>query len=167
MKKILLLTLCVLFVISMCSCGKDNEDFLEPVNFYYCNEEISYNSTSGVIHAEIREGADFGGDISEFLHAYLLGPQSDHLQTLIPSDVYLISCDIEEDVVNIKFSSHFSRLSGVKLTTACTALLMSIHDYMGAQTLNIYANNEKIDDKDVFTITVEDIVLIDTVATQE
>ena len=77
--------------------------------------------------------------------------------------VYVVSCQIDADRVILVMSSQFSNLSGIELTTACSALLMTIHDYTGAQTLQISAKDAQLDDKNEIILTMDDIVLIDTV----
>jgi len=167
MRKICLVLCCVLLLQILCSCADKNEEFENPVNFYYINKEISYNSPSGVIYAEKREGAGFHGNLTAFLHAYLQGPSDTELQTLIPSDVYLVSCSMEDNEASILFSTRFSKLSGVKLSTACTALLLTIHEYTGAETVKISAKDAKLDDEDVIVLSMDDIILMDSTSMNE
>jgi len=167
MKKICLLLCCVLFLQVFTACTGKNEEFEVPVNFYYCNRDIFYNSPSGVIQAEIREGVNFNDDLIAFLNAYLQGPISSELQSFIPSDAYLVSCSVRGDVAEVTFSSAFSRLSGVRLSMVCSAILMSAHDFSGVQTLHIQAKDALLDDKDEYVITLDELVLIDTATIEE
>lgn len=162
MKKICLLLCCILILQLLCSCSGNKEEFEYPVNFYYVNNEIFYNSASGVIQAEKREGKLFQNNLTAFLYTYLLGPASTELQSLIPTDVYLVSCSASDDVVNIVFNSRFSNLTGVKLSTACAAILMSVYDYTGIDTIRISAKDSKLEDKDVIVLSMDDIVLMDS-----
>lgn len=162
------LFLCILLLLSVCiGCSAKQDNFEQPVNFYYCKNEISYHSVSGVIAPEIRDGAGFHGNLSAFMHAYLRGPESAYLQTWIPSDVYLVSCEVADAELNLVFSSQFAKLSGVKLTTVCSAILLSLHDYTGIQILNISAKDTQLDEKDVLRFSMDDVILIDTVTIDE
>ena len=163
MKKLSLLICCALLAQLLCSCAAKKEEMKEPVNFYYCNSNIAYNSPTGVIQAEVRESAGFHGNLLAFLRAYLQGPVNSELKRFVPADVYVVSCQIDADRVILVMSSQFSNLSGIELTTACSALLMTIHDYTGAQTLQISAKDAQLDDKNEIILTMDDIVLIDTV----
>jgi len=162
MRKICILLCCVLILQLFCSCSGKREDFREPVNFYYGNKEISYNSPTGVIRAEVREGSSFHGNLTAFLLAYLLGPASTELYSFIPSDVYVVSCEVNENTATIVLSAQFADLSGVELSAACSALLMTLHDYTGAETLIISAKDSQLDAKDEIIIQMGDIVLMDT-----
>ena len=163
MKKIALI-LSVLVVLNLfCGCTAKKEEFEEPVNFYFGRKEIAYNSPSGVIQAELREGASFHNNLTACLRTYMLGPASSHLQRLIPADVYLVSCQLEEETAAVVMSSQFSELSGLELSTACSALLMTIHDYSGVQTLKISAKDALVNDEDEFVLSMDDIVVLDTV----
>lgn len=163
MKRFCLLLCCILMIQVLCGACTKKEELQEPVNFYYCNAEVSYNSSTGVLCPEVREGMTFRGNIVALLGAYLSGPHDTGLQSPIPNDVYLISCELDEDTVNILLSTQFAKLSGLDLTTACSALLLTVHDYTGVQTLCVSAKNAKVDDKDIFVLTMEDIVLMDAV----
>ena len=167
MKKICILLCCVLLLQFFTACKGKNEEFDVPVNFYYCNHDIFYNSPSGVIQAEVREGSNFNDDLTAFLYAYLRGPISSELQSFIPSDVYLVACSLQGDVAEITLSSSFSRLSGVRLSMVCSAILMSVHDFAGVQTLRVQAKDAQLDDKDEFIITFDELVLIDTARIEE
>jgi len=162
MKKICLLLCCVLILQLLCACGGQQEEFEYPVNFYYVNKEIFYNSASGVIQAEKREGKGLYNNLTAFLHAYLLGPSNSELQQLIPADVYLVSCSADDDIINIVFNSRFSKLTGVKLSTVCAAILLSVYDYTGIDTIQVSAKDSKLEDKDVIVFSMDDIVLMDT-----
>lgn len=167
MKKIVCILFCALILLSLCACGKQQAELKEPTNFYYINKDISYNSPTGVISAEVREGITFHGNFASFLRAYLQGPESSDLQTYIPAETKLISCAIKGDEVVLTFNEEFSKLSGVKLSAASSALLMSIHDYAGINTLTIRVEHGRLDDKDELRLTLDDIVLMDSVQINE
>ena len=167
MKKICAMLCCVLLLQMLCACGEKKAEYQKPVAFYYCAKEISYNTVSGVLQAETREGVGFHGNLDAFLKSYLSGPESSQLQSLIPADARLVSCDMDGDVVSIEFSEQFAKLTGIKLTTACSAILMSVHEFNDAQALRIRVKGAKLDDKDEFVLTMDDIVLMDTVTVNE
>lgn len=162
MKKLSSILLCILLLLSMlCSCSNKKEEFEEPVNFYFYNNDVTYNSPTGVICPEVREGAGYHGNLTAFLQSYLNGPKSDAVRSIIPSDVYLVSCELIDDEVQILFNKSFEKLSGIDLSTACCALLLTVHDYTGANTIVISAKDGKIDDQDYVTLSIDDIVLVD------
>ena len=167
MRKFCLFLCCMLLIQMLCACGGKTESFEEPVNFYYTKEEISYNSSDGAIQAEVQEGAELHGNLTAFLHAYLRGPQSTNFKRTIPKDVYLVSCEINDEFVEIVFSKQFSNLSGIDLVCACSALLLSVHDFTGVDSLHIIAKNALIEEKEVYVITMDDIVLMDTVTIED
>lgn len=163
MRKFSFFLCCVLLLQMLCACSGRKEEFENPVNFYYCRREVSYNSPQAVLHPEVREGASYLGNLFIFLYSYLQGPESDELETLIPSGVYLVSCSIDEGVADIVFSSQFSKLSGIKLTTACSGILLSLHDFADVNTVCITAKDAQLDEKSIFEISMDDIVLLDEV----
>lgn len=167
MKKSCLL-LCFLLILQiLCGCTSKKEEFKKPVNFYYCRREVTYNSPQAVLYPETREGYSYHSNIIAYLHAYLCGPQSEELEAPIPPDVYLVSCSVEEGIADIVFSNQFSKLSGVKLATACSALLLSVHEFSNVETIRVRAKDAQVDGRAYFELSLDDIVLLDTVTTQD
>ena len=163
MKKLCILICCVLLLQMLCACNGKNEELKAPVNFYYRNKEITYDSPTAVIYPEVREGAGFHENLTAMLRSYFLGPNSSDLERFIPTDVYMVSCEHTDDEVTIIMSSQFAKVTGVDLTAACSALLLTVHDFTGAETLKISAKDAQLDDKDEIVMSIEDIVLIDMV----
>ena len=85
MRKLIILFLCVVMLLSLCACNRKNSEPVEPVNFYYCKEEVTYNSATGVIQPKIHEGLDFHNDAETMLCAYLQGPYSNDNISLLPA----------------------------------------------------------------------------------
>ena len=167
MKKLCIFLCCLLILPMLAACGSKAEDFNVPVHYYFSNREISYNKQNGVIQAEIREGADLQGNLTAYLHSYLRGPVSSDLIRIIPSDVYLVSCNLNGKTAEIVFSNQFSNLTGLELVSACSSLMLSVNAFTGADTICISAKNALINEKDVFVITMDDIVLTDHIAIKE
>ena len=93
MKKTSLLIGCFLVIFLLCACSAKKDELQEPVHFYYTNTEISFNSDDGVLAKEIREGAGFHSNLSAFLHAYLRGPVSPDMESIIPTSANIIKSD--------------------------------------------------------------------------
>lgn len=165
MKRMMCILCCLLLLPMICACANRNVEYEKPANFYYISNDISYNSLNGVIRAEVRETANFYGDIETFVHAYLDGPDSSDLQSYIPADTEFISCTLLDEEVHVTFSDAFSKLSGTRLSAASCALLLSLHDYSTINAIRIRAENNQLDGKDEIFLTIDDIVLIDPVIT--
>lgn len=167
MKKVCLLICSALILQMLCSCAAKKEDYLVPTQFYYGTKEITYHSPTGVIQAETREGAEYQGNLDAFLRAYLQGPVSTQLQLIIPSDTSLVSYETDGSTICIVMSAQLSKLSGISLLTACSALFLSLHDFSGIETLRVSAEGCQLDEKDEIVITMDDIVLMDMVNIEE
>ena len=167
MKRLLCVLCCILLLPVTSGCKRNQTEILEPANFYYLNKDIVYNSAAGVISYEIREAADMHKDLTVFLNAYLQGPESSKLESAIPADVELITCAVIDETVTLTFSEGFAKLSGARLSSTCTALLLSVHDFTGAESIRIRARDSLLDEKEDIYLTMNDIVLIDTVVQSE
>ena len=161
---ILCIGLCALL---LCACGSKDPVYLEPANFYYCNQTVSYNSPTALISSEVRESAGFENDISKFMEEYLKGPISDELKTTIPAGTTLCTARVQDDTVLLDFSHEFANHSGIDLTTSCVCIVKSLHEYAGIETVVFRADSSLFDEKDSFTLSMEDIVTMDTVTLEE
>ena len=163
MKKLCLLLCCTILLSLFCACSAKNEDFQQPVNFYYSNVEIGYNSPTAVIKPEIREGAFYNDNVEQLLEDYLAGPREQGLHCAVPDGTKLIHCNNEECVVHIMFSEEFAELSGIELSVCCSCILRTLHEYADIHTVHISAMNAQLDDELEFVLNIDDIVLMDSV----
>lgn len=161
MRKSFILLLCVVLIFSLCACRQKNKDYQEPVNFYYCTDEVSYNTSDAVIDMQIYEGIDFHADPEKMLSSYLQGPQSNDYLSLIPAGTSLISCNVIGDVCYLKFSDDFAKLSGMKLSIACGCIVLTLNDYTGVETVSFSTQTQQLDNKDELVISASDIILLD------
>lgn len=162
MRRIAVLLLCIVLLVSLAACKMKEANIQEPTNFYYCRKEISYHSIDGVILGEIREAANFHGDSETMLLSYLLGPYSNDYISLIPTDTKLISFQTSGEDAYLILSEEFAQLSGIKLITACSCIAMTLYEYTGVETLHISVESGQLDGKDALVINALDVVLMDT-----
>lgn len=163
MKKRILTWLCLLAFLFLCACGKKDAELQVPVNFYYCNEEISYNSSFGVIRPEAREAEDFYEDASKLFSVYLDGPVSAELVSPLPAGTGLVSLEFKEDTAHLTLTQEFATLSGVKLSTACSCIVMTLSEYAGISQVHFYVKDGLIDNRESLVVNNSDIVLMDHV----
>jgi len=161
MKKMISLLACVIILFSLCACGQENEDIQQPVNFYYCSEKISYNSPTGVMKPEIREGIAFQDKAQMLLREYLQGPRTPELVSPIPNGTKLTSFQISDNSAYIELSSDFASISGIKLSTACCCIAMTVSEYTGCGTVYFRVEDGQLDNKDEIVLRVSDIIVID------
>ena len=167
MKRVRMILSICLCVLLLCSCSRKDPVYLEPVNFYYCNKTVSYNSPAALISPEVHESAGFENDIVRFMEQYLKGPNSDELSMLIPAGTVLHAARVQDDSVLLDFNQEFAELSGIELTIASVCVVRSLHEFVGIETVVFRAENALLDDKDSFTLSLEDIVMMDTVTMDE
>lgn len=161
MRKIFTMLLCAALLLSLCACKKNQSNIQEPVNFYYCRDEITYNTSDAVIAAEIHEGIGFDADPDKMLRSYLEGPDSNSLVSVISAETKLVSVQIVDDTAYVTLSDDFSQLSGVKLTTACSCVTLTLNAFSGVNSVHISAETELLDNKEEIIISTSDIILLD------
>lgn len=162
MRRIVLWILGAALLCSLTACKGKETDIREPVKFYYCREEISYNSPDSVIFPEIREAASFGGNVETMLRTYLTGPVSNHGLLPVPANTQLVSFRVENEEAYLTFNEAFAQLSGMDLTTAVSCIAMTVYDYTGIETLRISVESGQLDGKDEIVINALNIILVDS-----
>lgn len=161
---ILCICMCALL---LCACSGKDPVYLKPVNFYYCNQTVSYNSPTALISPEVRESAGFENDIIKFMEEYLEGPVSDELKMMIPAGTTLCAASVQDNMLILDFSHEFANLTGIDLTTSCVCIVKSLHEFAGIETVVFQADSSLLDEKDSFILSMEDIVTMDTVTMEE
>lgn len=160
MKRLICLLLVVICIGTLCSCAK-KETIRQPVTFYYCAETIDYNSTTGVIVPETREGYGYESNLTSLINLYLQGPihQGFFSPFLKGTSVLNISSDAE--VSTIMLSKNFSELSGYQLTLACTCIAKTLMELTGCRIVRIGAQDAVLDGNAYIQMTEDSILLID------
>ena len=95
------------------------------------------------------------------MQAYLLGPLSDNLESPLPYAVKLVSFDQLGDSVYLTLSREFSTLSGIRLTTACSCIVMTLNAFADVKQVCFRVASGQLDNKDELIMTISDIVLMD------
>lgn len=162
MRRILTFLCTVTLLLSLCACGRDRAELKEPVEFYFCNKEIVYHSPTGVVCSEAREGAGYTGELAALLRDYLKGPVSSDLYSMIPNGTSLLSCEEKQNSVILEFSPQFAQLSGIKLSIACSCIVMTVHAYTGMETVHFRVEGSLLDNKSEMIVHLSDIVFMDT-----
>ena len=164
MKRVVAMVLCLIFTAALCGCKKKDAEIQVPVNYYYCKNEYSYNSDSGIFCVEIHEGVDFRANTKRMLDSYLLGPYIDGCINLLPENTRLVCCEMKDNALNLRFSEELSQLSGVRISMFCSCVTMTVADYTQIETVIFSAENSQLDNKDEIILNVADIAITDTVA---
>ena len=155
----------VILCVILCGCSSAANKLTEPVKFYYRVSTVSFNTDSGVIAGETREGVHFQNTL-ELLAAYLRGPVTDNLTCPFPSDVTVISVDTVNATCTVTLSKDFSALSGLDLTIACNCLGMTLLEHTGVNTVEIIAAEAELDGQKSVLITRNSFLLFDSSASE-
>ena len=161
MKRIfcLILAICIAFLLPGC---KDKEEpILEPVNFYYRNADISYDSSTGLISAQVTESAGYDRNFLDILNFYLKGPIQDHFEHTFPSGTKALSLEFIGSNAQIVLSNDFARLGGIDLTIACACLSMTVMELTNSSSVTIRAESTTIGGNDSITMDKDNILLFD------
>ena len=167
MKRIIALFLLVVLAISCTACEQRSPSLQKPLNCYYLNKIIGYNTTDAVIGFQQIEGAELVNEsLGQFLRRYLKGPDSDDLVSPFPTGTFLVHLSIDSDTVKIRLSTDFASLTGHDLILACACITLTVLDYTGLTYVNISVEGAQINDKTSVTMCRDDIILLDPAANQ-
>ncbi len=160
MKKLICLLLVVLL---LCGCSKNKDEVKTPVDFYYINAEIHYDSPAGVISAEVRDSTGYKDNLVGLLDLYLAGPSSDEFISPFPNGTVTMRAIRDETTVNIELSKAFAGLKGLDLTIACACLTRTVSELTGCSAVKIYVADTMLEGNDSITMDANEIILLDEV----
>lgn len=159
MKRLLCVTLIVIVVFHLYSCG--NTDIRTPVNFYYNTDPVDYNNPQGVISPEIRDRDGFSNDLTGLLNLYMQGPVTEGYLSPFPQGVNVDSISISDNVTDVYFSKELSTLTGYRLTIACVCISMTVLDLTNSQSVRIHATDALLDGSAYIEMTHQDLIFLD------
>ena len=146
----------------LCLVGCSNNDVRVPVFFYYCTDPVDYNSSTGVISAEIRDRDGYGDDLVSILNLYLQGPESDAFRTPFSDDINTVSLLTNDSIAEVILNQQFSNLTGQDLTLACACISMTVMDLTNSETVRISSENAQLDGNDFIEMSRSDLLFLDT-----
>lgn len=165
MKRILILLLIVaLLTPVLFGCQRENTEILSPVNFYYPKAVYSYGSADSVLGSEQRETAGFEGDFRYIMNLYLQGPTSSELVSPFPAGITVFSLYFKKGCAYLILNEAFSKLTGLELTLACTAIAKTIAEMTNMKSVDISVKSHELDGSDHIILNIEDILLLDSSA---
>ena len=161
MKRIFCLILAISLLFLLPGCKDKEEPILEPVNFYYRNANISYDSSTGLISAQETESAGYDRNFLDILNLYLKGPIQDSFDHTFPSGTKALSLEFIGANAQIVVSNDFSRLSGIDLSIACACLSMTVMELTNSSSVTIRAESAPLGGNDSITMGIDNILLFD------
>ena len=159
MKKAILLLLILCVVFSAFGCSKQSE-IKSPVNFYYCTDPVSYNSTTGVISSEMRDKSEFP-DLLSLLNHYAKGPVTDGFRSPFPAGIQIINVDTNSSTAVVYMNDAFASLSGHELTLACVCISKTVMELTGCVSVRIQAESLPLDSNAYIEMTTRDFLFLD------
>lgn len=159
MKRLICLTLTLVFLLLSGWHYSEGGDILEPVEFFYprATHDFVYGAQDGVLAAEVREASGHVDDLNYLIAMYLRGPQDKNLRPPFP-----VGCRLEEvrsggNTLCVVLSGEFTELENTEMTLACAALAKTCMSLSNAQRVRIDSATEE----KTFTITLnEDSLLL-------
>lgn len=153
-------TLLVLIILTCC-CACTNDDVRKPVNFYYLSNPVDYNTSSGVVSPEIRDGEGYENDLASILSLYLNGPESEEYASPFPNGTEINRLTLDLQYADIEFNSAFSSLTGHDLTIACVCMSKTVIELTQCQAVRISAVGSQLNGNDYIEMTEENFLFID------
>lgn len=163
MKRIICSLLLIICIFTLCACSQ-KETIRKPVEFYYCAETITYNSTTGVITPETRESDGMENDPEALIALYLKGPTHEGYYSPFPKNITVLNINFDPTVTTIMLSKDFSTLSGYRLTLACACLAKTVIGLTGCESVSIGAQDALLDGNTYIQMSEETLTLIDQYA---
>lgn len=122
MKKIGLLVLALVLMVSPLGCGYSRDNVVDPVEFYYQRISYGYYTFDGVITGESRDVTGHRNDLDYLLSLYLLGPLDGELKSPFPKNCKLLDVFYDGSTLCVILDETFATLENMERTIACACL---------------------------------------------
>lgn len=149
-------------LLSLLGCAKDAPPPQKPVNFYYPATDTVYDGKTEILHAEVRESANFDGDIPELLNLYLQGPVSESLRSPFPRQITVTRYASTANTAIVELSNEFSHLVGIDLTVACACIARTLFDLTDLDRVQLSATDAQLEGQAYLSWERDDIHYMDT-----
>lgn len=153
MKRWIPLVLTVALLLS--GCGFFSERVMEPVNFYYLENQFRYGKDASVIISEAREASGHRQDLRYLLALYLMGPVEEGHRSPLPPGTRIQKAEQTGNRVTMELVNPAYLFSDVELTQACACLTLTCLDLTDAQEVSITYLERTV------TMTRENLTLFD------
>ncbi len=163
MKRTLCLILILTILLGLTACNDSKA--LSSATFYYLIDpsQASTAPAETFYVTEKRQYHDSTRDLPTLLKLYLAGPLEDGMISPFPKNTQLLELEILDGQVNIHLSKEFSELDGIRLSTACACLSLTVFDLTDAEQVTI--TSPASDNKPAVEVTMSraNLILNDTV----
>ena len=162
MKRFICLLIIAATLFLFCSCNtSENSQFSKSVNFYYCNESISFNSANGVISSETREAEGYTDSLEQLLSLYIQGPVTPSFVSPFPHNLQVESISEDSHQLNLVLNSTFSELTGIEMTIAYACLVKTIQELTETDSVCISYTNTDIGKRQTITLDSKKFLFFD------
>ncbi len=152
-----------LFAISACSSNGASESTLV---FYYPRSNYQYNSESGVISYEKKNGNLRQNSLEEFISQYMKGPSDPALYCPLSKDIQLLEFKEDNTGLHITFDAALSKLSPTDLSLGLAAFAKTLYQITDAESICIHAAETLLDGETKMVFKRDMIYLFDSFTDQ-
>ena len=161
MKRLLLILIAAVFLLTASGCTKNTESFSAPENFYYRRNSVAFHSDDAVIKPEIRETEECSDNILDAVNLYLQGPVSDKFLSPFPQGLTALSIEQIDGSLVLQLSDSFNNLNGLERTIACSCLFRTLTDLTGCNIIEIQFSSADSKGSDSIILSDEDLCFAD------
>ena len=130
---------CLLALLLLCGCSGRlrKEDCANPIEFYYCSDEISFDSRTGMFTPELRDLGSRQITIPEILKLYFAGPETPALTSPFPAGTSCEQIALKGNVLTLRLNEAYGTLTGVRRTQADACLTLTLTQIHGVNAIRI------------------------------
>jgi len=147
MRRFVIMLLCLCSVLTSCSfIQKEEAQPIQPVEFYYCSVAHVYESSTGVLQAEVRDLGEETWSAEEILGLYFRGPQTESLTSPFPTDLRVEAVSLENGILYLSVNNALEQLSGIDLTVAVACIVKTMTQLPTVDKVEIRADGKMLND---------------------
>lgn len=165
MRKTICLLLCAALLAATilgCTAGADEREYVNPIDFYYCEPENAHGGETGALAFETVELGSADVSVEHILELYFAGPALDALSAPFPSGLHCERLWLEDGVLTLQLSEEYASLSGVRLSLTNACLAETLLQLPFVSGVRFESSGKMLSDQTSETFTADSFLLEDT-----
>lgn len=165
MKRWLSILTIAMLLLSWCGCTQKQEEFIDPINFYFLqnqpDDHILHGNADSVITPVKVEGNKIRRAPALVLEAYFATQSTEVCHSPFPENTKLVSWEANGHTLIITLSDEVALLTGIDLSLACASLTITCMELWNYNAVQIRADTMLLDGKTSITMNAADLLLVD------
>lgn len=162
--QLLALLLAALALAGCAAVKSQQEQYLNPIRFYYLSREGGHNAETGALDYQTVDLVRNDRAVADIAAEYLKGPTTWVLASPFPDGTSCEAVWLEDGVLYLRMSQEYAQLAGIRLTMANACLTLTMMQLDFVQSVRIETSGSMLSNQNEAAFTADSFLLADRAA---